>query len=166
MLCGLGSPLNAADQKGGRGERLKAITGDVEQKYTAYMQAFDNAKTDAERSLAEKKKPSDAEFGKRLLAFVKEAPGDAVSFDALTWVFENLDSADSAAQRDEAVELFEKNHLKSQRLKIALPKLAACVDSIDAGVSAAHILDGREPHSLLLELFTDEGIGTMIEATT
>ncbi len=46
------------------------------------------------------------------------------------------------------------------------PKLSACVEAIDAGVSAAHILDGREPHSLLLELFTDEGIGTMIEATT
>ncbi|HEY1450620.1 MAG TPA: acetylglutamate kinase [Solirubrobacteraceae bacterium] len=45
------------------------------------------------------------------------------------------------------------------------PKLAACVDAIDAGVSAAHILDGRVPHSLLLELFTDEGIGTMIEAS-
>jgi acetylglutamate kinase len=44
------------------------------------------------------------------------------------------------------------------------PKLAACVAAIDAGVSAAHILDGREPHSLLLELFTDAGIGTKIEA--
>jgi len=44
------------------------------------------------------------------------------------------------------------------------PKLSACVDAIDAGVSAAHILDGRVAHSLLLELFTDEGIGTMIEA--
>jgi acetylglutamate kinase len=44
------------------------------------------------------------------------------------------------------------------------PKLSACVDAINAGVSAAHILDGRLPHSLLLELFTDEGIGTMIEA--
>jgi acetylglutamate kinase len=44
------------------------------------------------------------------------------------------------------------------------PKLAACIDAIDAGVSAAHILDGRVAHSLLLELFTDEGIGTMIEA--
>jgi len=44
------------------------------------------------------------------------------------------------------------------------PKLAACLEAIDAGVSAAHILDGRVPHSLLLELFTDEGIGTMIEA--
>ena len=44
------------------------------------------------------------------------------------------------------------------------PKLAACVDAIDAGVSAAHILDGRLAHSLLLELFTDAGIGTKIQA--
>jgi acetylglutamate kinase len=43
------------------------------------------------------------------------------------------------------------------------PKLEACVEAIDAGVSAAHILDGRKPHSLLLELFTDAGIGTKIE---
>ncbi|HYM46036.1 MAG TPA: acetylglutamate kinase [Solirubrobacteraceae bacterium] len=45
------------------------------------------------------------------------------------------------------------------------PKLQACVDAIGAGVSAAHILDGRIAHSLLLELFTDAGIGTKIEAT-
>jgi acetylglutamate kinase len=44
------------------------------------------------------------------------------------------------------------------------PKLDACVDAINAGVSAAHILDGRVAHSLLLELFTDAGIGTKIEA--
>src|SRR6476660_6021597 len=44
------------------------------------------------------------------------------------------------------------------------PKLEACLDAIDHGVSAAHILDGRTPHSLLLELFTDAGIGTKIEA--
>ena len=43
------------------------------------------------------------------------------------------------------------------------PKLEACVDALDAGVSAAHIVDGRTPHSLLLELFTDQGIGTKIE---
>jgi acetylglutamate kinase len=46
------------------------------------------------------------------------------------------------------------------------PKLQACVDAIGAGVSAAHILDGRLAHSLLLELFTDAGIGTKIEAAT
>jgi acetylglutamate kinase len=42
------------------------------------------------------------------------------------------------------------------------PKLQACVDAIHAGVSHAHIIDGREPHSLLLELFTDAGIGTKV----
>jgi acetylglutamate kinase len=44
------------------------------------------------------------------------------------------------------------------------PKLEACVQAIGGGVSAAHILDGRVPHSLLLELFTDAGVGTKIEA--
>ncbi len=44
------------------------------------------------------------------------------------------------------------------------PKLAACVDAVDAGVTFAHIVDGRVPHSLLLELFTDAGIGTKIRA--
>jgi acetylglutamate kinase len=44
------------------------------------------------------------------------------------------------------------------------PKLAACVEAIAGGVEAAHIVDGRRPHSLLLELFTDAGIGTKITA--
>jgi acetylglutamate kinase len=44
------------------------------------------------------------------------------------------------------------------------PKLAACVQAIGGGVNSAHIVDGRIPHSLLLELFTDAGIGTKIQA--
>jgi acetylglutamate kinase len=44
------------------------------------------------------------------------------------------------------------------------PKLQACLDAIHAGVSFAHIVDGRVPHSLLLELFTDAGQGTKIGA--
>jgi acetylglutamate kinase len=44
------------------------------------------------------------------------------------------------------------------------PKLQACVDAIHGGVTFAHIVDGRVPHSLLLELFTDAGIGTKIRA--
>jgi acetylglutamate kinase len=44
------------------------------------------------------------------------------------------------------------------------PKLAACVEAIGGGVEAAHIVDGRRPHTLLLELFTDAGIGTKITA--
>jgi acetylglutamate kinase len=42
------------------------------------------------------------------------------------------------------------------------PKLAACVEAIHGGVQSAHILDGRRAHSLLLELFTDAGIGTKV----
>jgi len=42
------------------------------------------------------------------------------------------------------------------------PKLQACVDAISGGAQSAHIIDGRVPHSLLLELFTDAGIGTMV----
>jgi len=46
------------------------------------------------------------------------------------------------------------------------PKLAACVEAINGGVNSAHIVDGRIPHSLLLELFTDAGIGTKIQASS
>ena len=42
------------------------------------------------------------------------------------------------------------------------PKLEACLNAIHGGVANAHILDGRVPHSLLLELFTDAGIGTKL----
>jgi len=42
------------------------------------------------------------------------------------------------------------------------PKLQACADAIRGGAQSAHIIDGRVPHSLLLELFTDAGIGTMV----
>jgi acetylglutamate kinase len=42
------------------------------------------------------------------------------------------------------------------------PKLEACLQALEAGVANAHIIDGRTPHSLLLELFTDEGIGTKL----
>jgi acetylglutamate kinase len=43
-----------------------------------------------------------------------------------------------------------------------IPKVAACVHAVQGGVGSAHILDGRVPHVLLLEIFTDSGIGTMI----
>ena len=43
-----------------------------------------------------------------------------------------------------------------------LPKLNNCIDAIENGVSRVHILDGRIPHCLLLEIFTNKGIGTAI----
>ena len=45
-----------------------------------------------------------------------------------------------------------------------VPKVDACLEAIDGGVAKAHIIDGRVEHSLLLELFTSEGIGTLIVA--
>jgi acetylglutamate kinase len=43
-----------------------------------------------------------------------------------------------------------------------IPKMAACLDAVRGGVPQAHVLDGRLPHAVLLEIFTDSGIGTMI----
>jgi len=43
-----------------------------------------------------------------------------------------------------------------------IPKVEACAKAVRHGVRRAHILDGRTPHALLLELFTDEGVGTMV----
>ena len=45
-----------------------------------------------------------------------------------------------------------------------IPKLAAVTDALESGVGAAHVVDGRVPHSVLLELFTEVGIGTKITA--
>ena len=45
-----------------------------------------------------------------------------------------------------------------------IPKLEACIRAVEGGVPQAHVIDGRQPHSLLLEVFTSEGIGTMIVA--
>lgn len=46
-----------------------------------------------------------------------------------------------------------------------IPKVASCVDAVDAGVGRAHMLDGRVEHALLLEIFTDQGVGTMVTAS-
>ncbi len=45
-----------------------------------------------------------------------------------------------------------------------IPKARACMEAVDAGVGSAHILDGRRPHAVLLELLTDAGVGTMVTA--
>ena len=47
-----------------------------------------------------------------------------------------------------------------------LPKLSNCIDAIEAGVSRVHIIDGRIPHSILMEIFSDRGVGTAILGDT
>jgi acetylglutamate kinase len=43
-----------------------------------------------------------------------------------------------------------------------VPKMEACLRAVKGGVPAAHVVDGRVPHSILLEVFTSEGFGTMV----
>lgn len=45
-----------------------------------------------------------------------------------------------------------------------IPKVRCCMDAVQGGVAKAHIIDGRAPHAILIELFTDAGCGTMISA--
>ncbi len=45
-----------------------------------------------------------------------------------------------------------------------IPKLEACIKAVEGGVERAHLIDGRIPHTLLIEIFTDSGIGTMLRA--
>ena len=66
----------------------------------------------------------------------------------------------SEISRAEAKELFTTGAISGGMI----PKLETCLKALDNGVDAAHILDGRVPHVLLLELFTEEGTGTKITA--
>lgn len=72
--------------------------------------------------------------------------------------FEDKDSLISEMSVSEAQEFVSGGQLGGGML----PKLQNCIDAIDNGVSRVHILDGRIPHSLLLEIFTNKGMGTAI----
>ncbi|MDR2397823.1 MAG: acetylglutamate kinase [Spirochaetaceae bacterium] len=65
-----------------------------------------------------------------------------------------------------AISCSELETLKNEGIvsKGMIPKTDCCTLALEGGVKKAHILDGRFPHALLIELFTHEGIGTMIEA--
>jgi acetylglutamate kinase len=69
------------------------------------------------------------------------------------------DDPDSRISEATAAEVCERLPQVSGGMR---PKLEACVRALEAGVGNAHIVDGRQPHSLLLELFTNEGIGTKL----
>ncbi len=76
-------------------------------------------------------------------------------------VYENYPESDeviSELSRDELAQLVPKLHGGM------IPKMQACLVAVDGGVERAHVIDGRLEHSVLLEIFTDSGIGTMIYA--
>ncbi len=79
---------------------------------------------------------------------------------------------DVAGVNDVDGELVSRMSIEKGRALIAdgtiaggmIPKLETCLSAVEAGANAAHILDGRVPHTLLVEVFTEHGTGTMIEA--
>lgn len=68
----------------------------------------------------------------------------------------NRESLLSEISRDELRELIPK--LESGMV----PKMMACLEAVEGGVPKAHVIDGREPHSILLEIFTESGVGTQV----
>lgn len=84
-----------------------------------------------------------------------------VYLTAAPGLLENVRDETSLIQRLSLVEL--RNLIKSDAASAGMiPKLRACADAVDGGVGTAHIIDGRIDHAILIELLTDEGIGTMI----
>jgi acetylglutamate kinase len=66
---------------------------------------------------------------------------------------------------DEVISEIAENDLEKLLPSLSsgmVPKMEACLRAVQGGVPRAHILDGRIPHTILLELFTDEGVGTMV----
>lgn len=65
------------------------------------------------------------------------------------------------AGREEIVEMLDNGTINGGMI----PKVLGCLEAIDAGVSGVHIIDGRVPHCLLLEIFTKTGVGTLIKGS-
>lgn len=68
---------------------------------------------------------------------------------------------------DEVISVLDATALKEMLPNLnegMVPKMEACLRAVESGVTRAHVLDGRVPHALLLEVFTDDGIGTMVTA--
>ncbi len=93
-----------------------------------------------------------AALGAEKLVYLTAAPG----------LLEDVKDPSSLVQRLTSDEL--KDRISSDSVSAGMiPKLRACADAVEAGVGTAHIIDGRVPHAILIELLTDEGIGTMIK---
>jgi acetylglutamate kinase len=80
--------------------------------------------------------------------------------DGLYADFEDRNSLISALTPDEAEAMIAEDRLGGGMV----PKVAACVNALRGGVQRSHILNGTVPHALLLEVYTDQGVGTMITA--
>ena len=92
-----------------------------------------------------------ASIGAQKIVFITDV-------DGLYTDFEDKGTLVSRMALSEAVELVEGGTMSSGMI----PKINACVTALSAGVAKAHIINGTMPHALVLEIFTDEGVGTLI----
>jgi len=91
-------------------------------------------------------------MGAEKIIYLTAAPG----------LLEDVDDETSLVARLTAAELHSRIQLGSVSAGM-IPKLRACADAVESGVAAAHIIDGRVPHALLIEVLTDMGVGTMVK---
>jgi acetylglutamate kinase len=81
-------------------------------------------------------------------------------------LYEHFGTADSVLLSEVGVDRLRHMIAADELVSGMVPKIRAVVDALAGGVSQAHLLDGRIEHALLLEIFTDEGIGTMVAQDT
>lgn len=92
-----------------------------------------------------------ASLGAQKIVFITDVDGIYTDFDDKSTLILRM-------ALSEAVELAESGTMSSGMI----PKINACVTALSAGVGKAHIINGTVPHSLVLEIFTDAGVGTLI----
>ncbi len=92
-----------------------------------------------------------AAVGAQKIVFITDVDGIYMDFDDKSTLILRM-------ALSEAVEMAESGTMSSGMI----PKINACVTALSAGVKKAHIINGTVPHSLVLEIFTDAGVGTLI----
>src|SRR5215469_824539 len=99
------------------------------------------------------------ELGAAKLVFLTDVAG----------LHRNWSGQDGSSSRPEVISQLTATQLASLLPTLSegmIPKMAACLSAVRGGVPQAHVLDGRLPHAILLEIFTDSGIGTMVVPDT
>jgi len=95
------------------------------------------------------------ELGAAKLVFLTDVAG----------LHRNWTGRDGGGSRPDVISQLTASELASLLPSLSegmIPKMAACLSAVRGGVPQAHVLDGRLPHAILLEIFTDSGIGTMV----
>ncbi|MGB2807181.1 MAG: acetylglutamate kinase [Sedimentisphaerales bacterium] len=101
---------------------------------------------------------ADSAAGKVAAAVVAEKLVVVSDTHGILTDLEDPDSRISSADEEQIKDMIDSKIITDAML----PKVDACITALDAGVKKAHIIDGRIQHSLLLEIYTDKGIGTQI----